>query len=213
MLFDLDGTLCDSGAGIVEHMAAALTTVGLPVPSPEVLRSCVGPPWDRALPSIGVPAERVAEVMTTYRATYDQAAPSLAVPFLGISDALDRLLAAGLVLAVATQKPHDLAQRVIAEGPLAAALDVVVGADVEAGRLDKADVIEAALVALGGDQAPETVVMVGDRSFDVEGAAAHGVATIGVAWGCAEPGELEAAGAAVVVATPAELADLLLGDR
>lgn len=213
VLFDLDGTLCDSEAGIVEHLAAALSTVGLVVPPRAVLRRCVGPAWHHGLPEAGVPPERLEEVIAAYRATYDLAAPGLAVPFLGISEALDRLLAAGLVLAVATQKRHQVAQRVIAESPLAAQLDVVVGADVDAGRLTKAGVIGAALVELGGDVAPATVVMVGDRSFDVEGAAAHGVATIGVAWGCAEPDELEAAGAAVVVATPAELVDRLLGGR
>jgi phosphoglycolate phosphatase len=54
------------------------------------------------------------------------------------------------------------------------------------------------------------VVLVGDRIHDVEGAAAHGVPTIGVAWGYAEPGEL--AGARLIVSDVDELADVLRGD-
>lgn len=86
---------------------------------------------------------------------------------------------------------------------------MVVGAAPDAGRHSKADVVGVALAALG--VGPGTAVMVGDRHFDVHGAAAHGLATIGVRWGCARPGELEEAGAVVVAATPDALADLLLG--
>lgn len=209
VLFDLDGTLCDSEAGIVEHLAAALTTVGLAVPDAEVLRSCVGPPWSQGLPEIGVPEHRTHEVIAAYRATYDDAAPGLAIPLLGIPEALDRLAAAGVALAVATSKPDHLARRIVLDGPLGPSVDVVVGADPNAGRHSKADVVGAALAALGVGRG--TAVMVGDRHFDVHGAAAHGLGTVGVRWGCALPGELEEAGAVTIVATPGSLADLLLG--
>ncbi|WCO68365.1 HAD hydrolase-like protein [Iamia majanohamensis] len=210
VLFDLDGTLCDSEAGIVEHLAAAHATVGLPVPSRPVLRGCVGPPWSESLPAIGVPPDQVEPLITAYRATYDPAAPGLAVPFPGVADALGHLHGAGLALAVATSKPQHLATRIVVEGPLGRWFDEVVGADPAAGRHTKADVVGTALGSLGGLDAT-AVVMVGDRLHDVHGAAAHGVATVGVGWGCAEPGELEAAGAVEVVGSPEALVALLLG--
>lgn len=210
VLFDLDGTLCDSEAGIVEHLGMALATVGLPVPAPEVLRICVGPPWvDGFPPEVGVPLDRTWDVIHAYRATYDDAAASLAVPFVGITDVLDRLATADVPMAVATSKPDHLAHRIITEGILGRWMSVVMGADPDAGRHSKADVVGAVLAALpvGGDG----VVMVGDRLHDVHGAAAHGLPTVGVTWGAAAPGELEEAGAVTLVDTPAALADLLLG--
>ncbi len=210
VLFDLDGTLCDSEAGIVEHLAAAHVTLGLPVPDPEVLRSCVGPPWFESFPRIGVPPDQVVPLIEAYRATYDQVAPELAVPFPGVAAALERLHGEGLPLAVATSKPQHLAHRIVVEGPLGRWFGEVVGADPVAGRHTKADVVGAVLTALDGIDAAG-VVMVGDRLHDVHGAAAHGVATVGVAWGAAPPGELEEAGAAAVVATPEDLVALLLG--
>jgi phosphoglycolate phosphatase len=74
----------------------------------------------------------------------------------------------------------------------------------------KAAVVASVLDRLGLDPARDPVVLVGDRSHDVEGGAAHGVPVIGVAWGYAEPGEL--AGARLVVQDVDELADALRGD-
>lgn len=210
VLLDLDGTLCDSADGIIAHLAMALEAVGLPIPDPAALRACVGPSWEQGLPHIGVSAEAMPAVRAAYRLTYDDAAPSLAVPFPGMLDALAELTDAGVALAVATSKPEYLAARIVAEGPLATVVDVVVGWDPDAGRYTKADSVRGALERLGPDLDPATAAMVGDRHHDVTGAAAHGVATVGVAWGCAEPGELEDAGAAAVVATPADLVALLL---
>lgn len=209
VLFDLDGTLCDTEDGIVTHLAMALEALALPVPDRSVLRSCVGPPWEEGLPQIGVPAERMVDVIATYRSTYDQAAPRLAPPFPGVDEALSALAGAGVAMAVATSKPQHLADLLVREGPLGRHFGAVVGADPSAGRWTKADVVGAALAAL--DHPPTGAAMVGDRHHDVRGAAAHGVATVGVRWGCAAPGELEEAGAAAVVATPAELVELLVG--
>lgn len=212
VLFDLDGTLCDSEAGIVEHLGMALATVGLPVPGRDVLRTCVGPAWtDGFPPAVGVPAERTWDVIHAYRKTYDDAAASLAVPFVGITVVLDRLAAAGIPMAVATSKPQHLADRIITEGILGRWMEVVVGADPEAGRHSKADVVGAVLLHLDTRADRAGVVMVGDRLHDVHGAAAHGLPTVGVRWGSADPGELEEAGAAAVVDTTDELAALLLG--
>lgn len=211
VLFDFDGTLCDSEAGIVSHLRDALVTTGLPVPSEELLRSCVGPPWESGgLAHIGVPVDRNDEVVAAYRATYNEAAPTLTPPFPGISDALDALVESGIVLAVATSKPQTLIDRIMAHSPLADRINVTVGADVAVGRRTKADVVGHTLGLLSQQADRGKIVMVGDRSFDVLGAAAHGLSTIGVRWGAAPAGELEEAGAAAIVETPAALVDLLL---
>ena len=87
-------------------------------------------------------------------------------------------------------------------------LDVVAGATLDGSRRTKADVIRFALTALAAD--PADAVMVGDRAQDVAGARTLGLPSIGVTWGYAEPGELEAAGADQVVGTPLELVNALV---
>jgi phosphoglycolate phosphatase len=211
VIFDLDGTLCDTAAGIMAHLARALEVAGLDVPPPDVLRGCVGPHWPEFLPTIGVPPDRYDDVVGAYRSTYDHEAPALALPFPGIPEMLRALDDAGLSLAVATSKPQHLADAIVGDGPLGRWIPTVLGADPEAGRHVKADVVGAVLDAVP-EVAPEATVMVGDRHHDVHGAAAHGIGTVGVRWGCAPPGELEEAGAVAVVDTPEHLAALLLGD-
>jgi len=218
VLLDLDGTLTDSAPGIVGSLRAALTEAGLPVPDDAALRRFVGPPLPEMLVAHGVPAGRVDELVATYRRHFTAGGMFDNAVFDGIEDVLVALREAGAVLAVATSKPEVYARQIARHFGLDAyltdGLDGVFGADADQGtRSAKADVVAHALSTLadrGVAVGPATTVMVGDREHDVLGAGRHGIATVGVAWGYAEPGELEAAGAAAVVHTPHELTDLLL---
>jgi phosphoglycolate phosphatase len=196
-MLDLDGTLVDSAALITAHLAGALVAVGAEVPEPAVLRSLVGPPFETALPAIGLSADQTAAAVVHYRRTYDLVAATQTPLYPGVPDLLDKLAAAGRQLAVATSKPENTARR-IAEGVgIANRFALVAGADHVLGRVGKGLVIASVLDRLALDPRKSPVVMVGDRHHDVDGAAEHGVPTIGVAWGYAEPAEL--AGARLVV--------------
>lgn len=209
-LFDLDGTVCDSATGIVDHLGAAMTTVGLTAPSTAELRRQVGPPWEVGLRGFGLDAVQVGEVIAVYRCTYDPVAAELSVPFEGVADLLAQLRDNGLRLAVATSKPERLAREIVAAHGLAGLFEVVGGSDVAISRLGKAAVVGSVLERLVPRPATDRIIMVGDRLYDVEGAAVHGVSTLGVAWGYAEGDELAAAGALGTARTPAELGDILL---
>jgi phosphoglycolate phosphatase len=209
VLLDLDGTLVDSAATIVEHLTAALTEVGFPVPDAERLRRLVGPPFETALPELGLTPDQTAAAIVAYRSSYDAVAATVTPVYPGIPALLERLREDGMQLATATSKPEETAYKVIAGVGLGGLLDLVGGADHLTGRVGKAAVVGSVLERLGLDPAREPVVMVGDRHHDVDGAAEYGIPTIGVAWGYAEPGELS--GARVVVADTDELAETLLG--
>jgi phosphoglycolate phosphatase len=221
VLLDLDGTLTDSAPGITGSLRAALTEAALPVPDDAALRRFVGPPLPEMLATHGVPAGRVDELVATYRRHFTAGGMFDNAVFPGIEEVLVELRAAGVVLAVATSKPEVYARQIARhfglDAHLTHGLDGVFGADADQGaRSAKAEVVGHALATLearGVAVGPATTVMVGDREHDVLGAGRHGIATVGVAWGYAEPGELEAAGAAVVVHTPRELTDLLLPRR
>ena len=210
VLLDVDGTLVDSATTIVEHLAAAIAEVGFPVPDGARLRKLVGPPFETALPELGLTQEQTAAAIVAYRNSYDAVAATVTPVYPGIPALLERLREDGMRLATATSKPEELARKIVAGTGLASYLDLVGGADHVSGRVGKAAVVGSVLERLGLDPAVDPVVLVGDRIHDVEGGAAHGVPTIGVAWGYAEPGEL--AGARLIVSDVDELADALRGD-
>jgi phosphoglycolate phosphatase len=208
VLLDLDGTLVDSASLITTHLAAAITAETGMERTPAELLPLVGPPFETALPELGLSPDETARVIAAYRGTYDRAAPTRTPLYPRIPELLDRI--AHHRLAVATSKPERIARAIVDGVGLAGRFALVGGADQPNGRLGKAAVVRSVLDRLALDPSREPVVMVGDRHHDVDGAAAHGVPTIGVAWGYAQPGELERA--RKVVADVDELVDALTGD-
>jgi phosphoglycolate phosphatase len=210
VLLDVDGTLVDSATTIIEHLGAAIAEVGFPVPDAARLRRLVGPPFETALPELGLTPEQTARAIVAYRTSYDAVAATITPVYPGIPALLEQLREDGMRLATATSKPEELARKIVAGTGLASYFDLVGGADHVSGRVGKAAVVGSVLERLRLDPARDAVVLVGDRHHDVEGAAAHGVPTIGVAWGYADDGEL--AGARVIVSDIDELAEALRGE-
>ncbi len=215
VLLDLDGTLMDSAPGIVASAAHAYRALGLSVPDAATLRSFVGPPITDSFPRHGVPPELLSETVRQYRAAFTAGGMYDNAVFDGIPAALRTLRDAGCTLAVATSKPEVYAVPICERFGLAPLVDAVFGAPLDEATSTKADVIAKALATLGRvspvDAATDgPVLMVGDREHDVHGAAAHGIACLGVTWGYAGPGELEAAGAVALVDDVAAMADAVL---
>ena len=206
ILFDLDGTLTDSGEGIINCASLALAHFGLPVPDRETMRVFVGPPLRDTLMRFGVRADDVEEAMTVFRSRYLTKGKYENKPYEGIREMLEKLRSQGHKLYVATSKPEIQAVDVLEHFDLAKYFDIIAGA-----TMDKARDTKAAVIAYLKDQAGDMAesVMVGDTAFDVTGAAAHGIPTIGVAWGCGEVADMEAAGAVAIAQTPEALFQLL----
>ena len=209
VLFDLDGTLVDSTPGIWASVRYATTMLGLPEPAPEQLRAMVGPPLQDGFALVlGLPPGEVAHAVSAYREHYAAGALLDVTVYDGIPELLGELRADGATLAVATSKPEPFAVRVLGSVGLLDAFASVHGATFDGAVRHKDQVVAAALAAHPGGRDP---VLVGDCAHDVLGAAAHGLRCIGAGWGPAPAGELEAAGAAVVVATPAQVRGALAG--
>lgn len=213
VLFDLDGTISDSARGITTSMRHALVHHGLEVPDEDVLNSFVGPPFRVTLGGLGLNADVIDEVVATYRADYNAGRLFDNEVYPSMRELLAQLNGAGTDVAVATSKPQPTARRIIEHFALGRFLvggvDGVFGADPDRPGDTKADVISRALTSLRRTPGSD-IVMVGDRLHDVEGAAQHDIATIGVSWGYAAPGELRAARADEIVDSADQLASLLL---
>ena len=216
-LFDLDGTLVESGPGIAAAVRRAMAALGHMLDPEEDLSWVVGPPladvFARLLTPLGATA-RVDEAMDLYRGEYHAGAVFQAPLFPGIVTALDAFRDAGWTLFVATSKPQALARRILAHHALTDPFRCIYGAIDDVTLAHKPDLLAHILRA--ESLAPRHAVMIGDRSFDIAGAHANAMRAVGVLWGYGGAAELEQAGADAIAGNPAELleraTDLVHGD-
>ena len=180
VIFDLDGTLTDSAEGIVASFLHALSHVGAPVPEGDLTAQIVGPPMDDTFRAMELGANADAAI-AAFRAEYGSRGWAMNTLFDGIAPLLADLQAAGVRLAVATSKLEPTAQRILAHFGLDQHFEVIAGASPDGSRKTKVEVLAHALDQL--QPLPERVLMVGDRSHDVDGASAHGIDTVVVGWG------------------------------
>ena len=206
IFFDLDGTLTDSGEGIMNCATLALEHFGLPVPSREEMRVFVGPPLDQTFIKFGIPADKTDEAIRVFRSRYTTVGKFENFPYPGVANMLQALKDQGHRLFVATSKPEVMANEVLRHFDLDGYFEQIAGATLDGSRSHKADVITY-LLGLTGDVGQ--TVMVGDTAFDVTGAAAHGIPTIGVSWGYGKVADMEKAGAIAIANTMDELVELI----
>ena len=206
VLFDLDGTLTDSGEGIINCAKLALETLGLPIPAYEELRTFVGPPLSESFQRYGVPADQVEEAIRIYRSRYVPTGMFENTPYPGIRELLETLKSEGYILYVATSKPEAMSVTILERFGLAPYFQRICGASIDASRSTK-DAVIAYLLEQSG--AKEDMVMVGDTKYDVLGARAHGIPAIGVSWGYGSVAEMREAGAVGIADGMAELLQLI----
>ena len=201
LFFDLDGTLTDSGPGIMNCAQLALEAYGIQAPR-EALRAFVGPPLRVSFARFGVPEAELDQAISLFRSRYQTVGKFENLPYPGIPALLEQLQEAGFPLYVATSKPEITAKEILAHFHLDGYFLEIGGATMDSSRENKADVIAYLLQKAGG---PHGVLMIGDTDYDVLGAAAHGIPTIGVSWGYGTANSMAAAGALAVVDTPQAL--------
>lgn len=207
ILFDLDGTLTDSGEGIMNCAKFALEHYNLPIPSKAELRTFVGPPLHDSFIRFGVPAEEADNAVKIYRSRYIPIGKFENHPYDGIQKVLQQLKDAGHTLYVATSKPEAMSVEILEHFGMAKYFDIIAGASFDRSRSSKEDVI-AYLLSQCGDYNQK--IMVGDTAFDVIGAKAHNIPTVGVSWGYGEVEDMEKAGAIAIAHTMDELLNILI---
>lgn len=208
ILFDLDGTLTDSREGILNSLRYAFGKMGLPVPDEQTLLRFIGPPLqDSFMEFCGFTKEQAERGIELFRERYVPIGKFENAAAPGLPELCARLKADGYVLALASSKPEALCRAICDHFGYTPSLEVITGSADTGDDWTKADVIREALRRLHLTEADKPqVLMVGDRKFDVLGAAECGLPCVGVEFfGYALPGELKAAGAVAVVQTAQEL--------
>lgn len=205
IFFDLDGTLTDSGEGILNSVKYTLKEMGYEIPEASVLNQFVGPPLLYSFQHFcGMEEEEARRGVALYREYYARQGLFENRVYDGIEELLKELKAQGKHLAVATSKPEVFSVRVLKHFGLADYFDCIAGSTLDGSRDAKELVIQYACEQLGITDRKQ-ILMVGDRKHDVSGAKACGIACIGVLWGYGSEAELMEAGAVKVIAAPQEL--------
>ena len=207
IIFDLDGTLTDSGEGIINCATLALQHFGLPVPDRQAMGVFVGPPLHDTFLKFGVPEDKVEEAVKVFRSRYTTVGKFENTPYPGVHSMLQALKEHGHTLLIATSKPENMAIEILEKFELAQYFDRICGATLDRSRINKEDVIAYLLKCSNANQSR---IMVGDTAFDVIGAAAHGIATVGVSWGYGSTVEMKNAGAVAIADTMEQLLAILI---
>ena len=211
ILFDLDGTITDSGEGITKSVQYALSKLGIEEPDLENLRKFIGPPLiDSFEKYYGFSREEAIRAREIFNERYQPIGWMENRPYDGVEEVLKALKENGKMLGIATSKPADTAERVLTYFGLREYFPVFCASPLNGIGGEKAGRIQAAIEdakALGCEA--KNVIMVGDTKFDVLGAHECHIPCVGVTWGFAVEGEFEACDTEFVVDTMDELLNVL----
>ena len=211
ILFDVDGTLTDSGEGITKSVQYTLEKYGIIEPDLSKLQKFIGPPLiDSFAKYYGFSKEESIRARNIFNERYQPIGWMENRPYDGVTEVLDQLYEAGILLGVATSKPESVANKVLDYFNLKKYFKIICAAPDNGLNGEKAGRIQAAIEeakALGC--AVENPIMVGDTRFDVLGAHECNIPCVGVTWGFCVEGEFEACNTDYIVDTMAQLLDLL----
>lgn len=208
VLFDLDGTLVDSSEGITKSAQLGLKAIGFDVPLTDLL-SFIGPSLRYSFGKYTDNPDKVLEALRVYRERYSVTGLFECQLYKGMEELLDALQKAGKKVVLASAKPEEFCVKILKYLNVDKYFSFIGGATFDGRMDDKIVLLEYVLGSIGNPSA-ESVVMIGDRKFDIEAAKAHHLKSVGVTFGFCEGNELVDAGADFVVDTVAELSKVLL---
>ncbi len=212
-LFDLDGTLTDPKEGITTCVQYALHSLGIEEPDLDRLESFIGPPLkDSFMEFYGMDEEQAQAAVKKYRERFNDKGLYENEIYPGIAPMLQMLSEKGFRLAVASSKPTVFVEKILEHFGIRQYFKVVVGSELDGSRTSKDQVVMEALRQLFGAKPIlyHEVYMIGDRRFDVEGARAMKVESVGVTYGYGGMEELREAHADYIVESVEELREFLL---
>ncbi len=208
IFFDMDGTLADTGDGIIESVGYTLKHLGINVNETK-MRAFIGPPLKTAFINEYAMSDDEAEnAVSIFRKYYAENAVLKVSLFSGVKDTLETLAERGYSLYVATSKPTPFAVKISEYLNISRYFTDIVGSSTDNTRSKKYEVIQYLLDSRKIRNISE-VVMVGDRCEDVIGARTVGINTIGVLYGYGTKEELLSEKPLTVINTISELTEIL----
>lgn len=210
VVFDFDGTLCDTGVGVKKSAKYALDAFGIKSPEWEELDFFIGPPLlvtfqERFNQSV-TDAEKLVK---KYRERYTNIGLYESEFYNGIPQLIKDLKSQGFKLGIASSKPINYVEELLIKADLQTYFDYISAVSFNADCESKQSILERCLNELGVE--PNDAIMVGDRFYDMDGARGAGVDSVGVLWGFGSKFELIESGATYVVDKIQDIESIALG--
>lgn len=210
ILFDLDGTLADSGIGITNSVMYSLDKFNIKIADRSELYKFIGPPLLESFRCYyGFSEAEADKAIEYYREYYKKSGMYENIIYEGLEELLQALKDMGKTLLVATSKAEVFARQILQHYDLAKYFDYIAGSNYDGTRVKKAEVISYALESRNITDLSKAI-MIGDKEHDILGAKEEGIASIGVLYGYGSRSELEKAGADYLADSTADIGDILL---
>ncbi|MCQ2462477.1 MAG: HAD-IA family hydrolase [Clostridia bacterium] len=211
IVFDFDGTVVDTGDGIIKSLVYALKKHSVPVPDEKFLRRFIGPPiYDSFINDYGATQENVHDFIKSYRERYFVKGIYECEVYEGVIHMLEEIKKAGCLIGIASSKPEKLIYDVMNYTGITPLFDAICGVDLdESKKKSKAELIMLCAEKLGVEDAKE-ILMVGDRFYDIDGAKKAGADSAGMLYGYGSREEFEEHKADYIFSSAAQLEAFLL---
>lgn len=212
VIFDFDGTVTDTGEGILKSLQYSFEQMGDPVPDLSDLKKFIGPPIHYSFVTFyGVKEEDVGKYIEKYRERYRKIGIYECCLYDGMLDTLKTLKDNGVKIGIASSKPVSLIYDVMNYLKITELFDAVVGTKFDdSNHSGKKDLVLQSMAELGADD-KSRVLMVGDRYFDIDGAKGAGVDSCGVLFGYGNEQEFKEHGATYIVSQAQEIVEIAIG--
>lgn len=184
VIFDFDGTVVDTGEGILKSLQYSFREMGREVPELDDLKKFIGPPIYYSYTTYyGVSEEDVGEYIRKYRERYKVKGIYECELYDGMVELLDSLKAKGIKIGIASSKPQHLIYSVADYLKITEKFDAIIGVKIDdSNHSSKTQLVLDAMAEMGATDKSK-VLMVGDRLYDIDGAAGAGVDSCGAIWG------------------------------
>ena len=211
VIFDFDGTVTDTGEGILKSLQYSFEQMGDEVPDLSDLKKFIGPPIHYSYVTFyGVSEDKVGEYIKKYRERYRKTGIYECFIYDGMKETILKLRENGVKIGIASSKPESLIYDVMNHLGITDLFDAVTGVMVDdSNHSGKADLVLSSMKKLGAND-KSRVLMVGDRYFDIDGAAGAGVHSCGVLFGFGSEKEFKEHNATYIVSNANEIADIVL---
>lgn len=210
VIFDFDGTICNTGEGVLKSVKYALDYYGVEAPEWEELTQFIGPPLLVSFQEYYHQSVSDADkLVKKFRERYTNVGVYESKLYDGIEKLLINLKNDGIKIGIASSKPQTYIEILLDKFNVSKYFDSVCGTSFDADCESKQSIMSRCLKELGAD-AKQTVV-VGDTYFDIEGAKANFMDTISVMWGFGSKFEFIEYGAKYIIEKPEDVESIVLG--
>lgn len=210
VIFDFDGTICDTGEGVKKSAKYALDSFNIVSDPWETLDHFIGPPLLVTFQEkYGATASQAEELVKKYRERYTDIGVFESHLYNGIEKLLQNLRKEKIKIAIASSKPDKYIHILLEKFNVSQYFDAVCAVSFTKDCESKQSIISRALHELGVDA--KDAVMVGDRLYDIDGANANGIDSIGASWGYGSKFEFIEYGAKYIADKPEDIESIVLG--